>query len=420
MKPDPINNADSCPSACSQSTDAPYPVLLYENKLQTDLNECTTVFSNTLTDDPPNTYDRKSHHQVSSPHAPHTFALAQFKQENPDDIVKCERSEQSNVRSVMGIKHDSPNSMMSITSTDTKTVSGAGKTSNMLPAISLKQEETDNQNLGLIDTNKIRASNGTSTARLNTDEEFSCHFCADSFKDVCQLVSHIQEHKPYKRKLCGKSFNHNVQLKKHARIHRSEWPFKCEVCGQAFQCSSHLLAHSPIHAGAKTFKCLVCEKSFNNSSDLMKHSRIHTGGKAFKCNMCEKSFASSSALTMHNRIHTGEKPYKCNVCEKSFASSSNLTKHNRIHTGEKPYKCSVCDKSFVSSSALTKHNRIHTGEKPYKCNVCEKSFAWKSALKVHSRIHTGEKPYKCIVCEKSFVTNSDLTKHNNRIHTENP
>ena len=246
---------------------------------------------------------------MSSPHTPHTFVLAQFNRENPGDIVKCEPSEQVNVRSVMDIEHDSPKSMMSITSTDTKTISRAGKTSNMLPATSRKPEETDNQNLGLIDTNKIRASNGTSTACLNTNKEFSCHFCADSFKHVCQLVSHIQEHKSYKCKVCGKSFNQNNQLLNHTRIHRSE----CEVCGQAFQCSSHLLAHSPIHAGGKTFKCQVCEKSFGNSSDLMRHSRIHTGGKAFKCSIhvCAKSFVQRSDLTKHNRIHTGEKTCKC-------------------------------------------------------------------------------------------------------------
>ena len=386
-----MNNADSCPSACSQSNDVPYPVLLYENKLQTDLNECTTeqVYSNTPTDDPPNTCDRKSHHQVSSPHTPDTFALAQFKRENPDDIVKCERSEQSNVRSVMDIKHDSPKSMIGITSTDTKTVSRAGKTGNMLPATSLKQEETDNQNLGLIDTNKIRACNGTSTAHLNKDKEFSCHFCADSFKDVCQLISHIQEHKPYKCKVC-------------------------QVCEKSFGNSSDLMRHSRIHTGGKVFKCSICTKSFAQRSDLTKHNRIHTGEKTYKCQVCGSSLSNSAALVIHNRIHTGKKPYKCRVCEKSFASLSGLTKHNRIHTGEKPYKCNVCKKSFVQKFNLKVHSRMHTGEKPYKCNVCEKSFAHKGTLGVHSRIHTGEKPYKCIVCEKSFTTNSDLTKHNNR------
>ncbi|XP_026580239.1 zinc finger protein 664-like isoform X2 [Pseudonaja textilis] len=206
----------------------------------------------------------------------------------------------------------------------------------------------------------------------------------------------------------------------HQQDYLGKKPFKCKVCRKSFSKYSKIIAHERIHTGEKPFKCMECGKSFTQSSHLTSHKRIHTGEKPYKCLQCGKSFTQNSHLTYHKRLHSGEKPYKCTECGKSFADSSSLLVHKRIHTGEKPYKCTECGKNFTLSSHLTSHKRIHTGEKPFQCTECGKSFSTKSSLKFHKKIHTGERPYVCVECGKSFKRIADLTRHDRTHRKEVP
>ncbi|XP_058023744.1 uncharacterized protein LOC131190438 [Ahaetulla prasina] len=218
----------------------------------------------------------------------------------------------------------------------------------------------------------------------------------------------------------GKKYRRFCSFTLHQQDYTGKKPFKCKVCRKSFSKYSKIIAHERIHTGEKPFKCMECGKSFTQSSHLTSHKRIHTGEKPYKCLQCGKSFTQNSHLTYHKRLHSGEKPYKCTECGKSFADSSSLLVHKRIHTGEKPYKCTDCGKNFTLSSHLTSHKRIHTGEKPFQCMECGKSFSTKSSLKFHKKIHTGERPYICIECGKSFKRIADLTRHDRTHRKEVP
>uniref|UniRef100_A0A672ITR2 C2H2-type domain-containing protein n=1 Tax=Salarias fasciatus TaxID=181472 RepID=A0A672ITR2_SALFA len=111
----------------------------------------------------------------------------------------------------------------------------------------------------------------------------------------------------------------------------------------------------------KQYFCALCGRTFRHAGDYKKHSRVHTGEKPYGCPVCGKRFSQSSYLTVHLRYHTGEKPFGCSYCGKSF-SNSNLKKHKRVHTGEKPYYCQQCGKSFSRGENLKRHQRIHIGE----------------------------------------------------------
>ncbi|XP_069011738.1 uncharacterized protein [Embiotoca jacksoni] len=81
----------------------------------------------------------------------------------------------------------------------------------------------------------------------------------------------------------------------------------------------------------KHYYCSVCGRTFRHAGDYKKHNRVHTGEKPYCCSMCGKRFSQSGYLTVHLRYHTGEKPFCCSFCGKSFSHSSNMKKHEQTH-----------------------------------------------------------------------------------------
>ncbi|XP_060884960.1 zinc finger and SCAN domain-containing protein 29-like [Labrus mixtus] len=81
----------------------------------------------------------------------------------------------------------------------------------------------------------------------------------------------------------------------------------------------------------KHYSCVLCGRTFRHAGDYKKHSRVHTGEKPYCCSVCGKRFSQSGYLKVHLRYHTGEKPFKCSHCGKSFSHSSNMKKHQQTH-----------------------------------------------------------------------------------------
>lgn len=81
----------------------------------------------------------------------------------------------------------------------------------------------------------------------------------------------------------------------------------------------------------KHYCCSLCGRTFRHAGDYKKHSRVHTGEKPYCCSVCGKRFSQSGYLTVHLRYHTGEKPFGCSHCGKSFSHSSNMKKHQQTH-----------------------------------------------------------------------------------------
>lgn len=159
------------------------------------------------------------------------------------------------------------------------------------------------------------------------------------------------------------------------------------------------------------YTCNICSKTFQLQLYLKQHMKIHTSLKPYVCDYCEMGFSQRAYLTKHRRIHTGEKPYKCGYCDKGFARSELLTRHTRTHTKEKPYSCPHCSHAFALYNTLKRHLRTHTGQKPFECNVCGHAFTQRGNLSIHMRLHTGERPFKCDKCQVGFIHSSNLKKH---------
>ncbi|EGI70566.1 Glutathione S-transferase [Acromyrmex echinatior] len=225
------------------------------------------------------------------------------------------------------------------------------------------------------------------------------------------------EGKGFPCRICGKSYDTKKSLLKHQMNAHGGQNEYCTSCGTVCNC-----AYKDQEKGnekSKPYTCEECNKSFEKEIKLHKHLRIHERAKEqqdanfkrFLCHICSKTFRQNTGLMFHMRTHTGYKPHVCKYCGRGFTSNSNCINHERTHTGDRPFVCQYCSAAFAKSCTLKAHITTHTGEANYHCKTCGKSFRRLKYLKEHRFTHTGEKPYACKICGTAYSHSGSLFVH---------
>jgi len=104
--------------------------------------------------------------------------------------------------------------------------------------------------------------------------------------------------------------------------------------------------------------CRICGFTFFHKKDLRKHMLVHANEKTFQCHLCGKSFASATAMNKHITNHNQAKPYKCNKCNRAFATQEKLIKHGILHDASarlNSFVCTTCSVPFTRYSNLMRH-----------------------------------------------------------------
>ena len=113
----------------------------------------------------------------------------------------------------------------------------------------------------------------------------------------------------------------------------------------------------PMKGGYNNLDCKICGYTFFHRKELKKHMLVHTGEKPYQCHLCGKSFASATAMNKHISNHSQNKPFKCSKCNRSFSTQQKLDKHHKLHEGNRAdcFVCPTCSVPFTRYSNLMRH-----------------------------------------------------------------
>ncbi|GAB1289197.1 PR domain-containing 2, with ZNF domain [Apodemus speciosus] len=116
-----------------------------------------------------------------------------------------------------------------------------------LPAITLKQEESESE--GLKCKGEAPPTGGQSVVQETFSKNFVCNVCESPFLSIKDLTKHLS-------------------------VHAEDWPFKCEFCVQLFKGKTDLSEHRfLLHGVGNIFVCSVCKKEFAFLCNLQQHQR---------------------------------------------------------------------------------------------------------------------------------------------------
>jgi uncharacterized C2H2 Zn-finger protein len=145
---------------------------------------------------------------------------------------------------------------------------------------------------------------GTSEYEVLDFRQFKCSTCGKETDRLSAMLRHLSSHNGARFKCdspeCGSVFSSFDKASKHMQtVHgmTKERPFKCRICSKTFVFEEVLAKHMSIHKPA--FMCQICGSQFRKKQHLTSHMGFHATKALLRCSLCARSFVNTWTLKRH-------------------------------------------------------------------------------------------------------------------------
>ena len=186
----------------------------------------------------------------------------------------------------------------------------------------------------------------------------------DAFPDIDENVVGLDEQKEagghilmdFKCEECGKTFRHQVSLKKHLRDHDNVKTIICNMCDLKFKRMDNLYAHKRMVHNAHKINCDVLRNEAERSLSCKMCGVSFENWKKFEAHIVHKVCKSNVEIS-----EDGEERYQCEFCDRSYKHKKSLFAHLEWkHKSKKSYKWEKCDVMYTHNSSLVRHmKKLH-------------------------------------------------------------
>uniref|UniRef100_A0A668AA62 Sal-like protein 1 n=1 Tax=Myripristis murdjan TaxID=586833 RepID=A0A668AA62_9TELE len=84
-------------------------------------------------------------------------------------------------------------------------------------------------------------------------------------------------------------------------------PNECVICHRLLSCQSALRMHYRTHTGERPYRCKVCSRTFTTKGNLKTHQSVHRSTLSLRaqhsCPICQRKFTNAVVLQQHVRMH---------------------------------------------------------------------------------------------------------------------
>ncbi|XP_037602115.1 zinc finger protein 770-like [Sebastes umbrosus] len=188
--------------------------------------------------------------------------------------------------------------------------------------------------------------------------------------------------------VCQKS---DEQERQHS-THKDLKPFQCMICNRSFQLEINLIRHHKIHRNQKELRSPSTVQNSNNvkmpDSEAIKPEPSHADPIDLNVIVKPENWSENCSDYNESLLQDSELITPAEQGRETCHATSEQQRINSLH------QCHTCLKCFPSVSKLQRHMMTHTGQRPFGCEMCAKRFRQKTHLRVHSRTHLWSRYHK--------------------------
>ena len=162
----------------------------------------------------------------------------------------------------------------------------------------------------------------------------------------------------WKCRSCPASFGDRKVRKHHwDSLHKIESNQTCEFCGRTFDTQVQLNRHAQVHDKTNHVTCQLCGKLFTSKGNMKIHSRFCLQNFEFSCPVmnCTEKFIYKNAVQTHLvRVHGHEREFECKQCGTQFIHKKNYKRHLKKHENnpDKEFKTQPIRTSYTKKDEI--------------------------------------------------------------------